>query len=315
MLGVDEAVGRVIAELQAEGRLDNTLLVLTADNGVAWGAHRLAQRKQWPYTTPVPLLMRWPAEHWGDQPATNPEVVSNIDLAPTFCELAGCTMGPYSHSKPGPDGVSLVPLLNGRVASLGRDAVLEENYGPQGNSWAGLRTTSAFDPTLRWHYVEYGNGFRELYELSADPWELQNIVDEPDLANLVTRLHSRLAELRAEGIASGTGSIRIVEDSVADPSVDYLFATDLGDFTLDDDIDPLNENGASFADLESGVYEFHRTHVGESQLERVDCVGGVSQVDVATESLTVFLRPDDAVVCTFIDVPPGTAPSPSPEPP
>ena len=114
MLGVDQAVGQVIDELEAENCLDNTLLVLSADNGVAWGAHRLSQRKQWPYTTPVPLVFRWPAGHLGDTPAVNSEIVSNIDLAPTFCELGNCTLGPYAHGALAPDGLSLMPLLDGR---------------------------------------------------------------------------------------------------------------------------------------------------------------------------------------------------------
>ena len=196
------------------------------------------------------------------------------------------------------------------TTSVGRDAVLEENYGPQGNSWAGLRTTSTFDPSLRWHYVEYGNGFRELYEHSNDPWELQNLVNEPDLEDLVSQLHTRLGELRAEGIAVGVGSIRIVEESLADPATDYLFDGDLGNFTLDDDDDPFNADGASFSGLASGVYSVRRTHAAESGLQRVECVGGVSQVDLATETLTVFLRPNDAVVCTFIDSKQAPAASP-----
>jgi len=270
MLGVDQAVGQVLAELEAQGRLANTVLVFTADNGVAWGVHRLGQRKQWPYTTPVPLMLRWPAGGWGDASVVNSELVSNIDLAPTFCELGGCTLGPYGHAKAGPDGLSLVPLLEGRVDTLGRDAILEESYGPHGNSWAGLRTTAAFDPTLRWHYVEYGNGFRELYELSADPWELDNVVDRAELEDLVSRLHDRLAELRAEGIGEGIGSIRIVEDSLADPEIDYLFEGDLGEFTLDDDSDPKYDDGASFAGLASGVYSVRRSHEGDSPLQQVE---------------------------------------------
>lgn len=312
MLGVDAAVGQVLAELEVEGRLENTVLVFTADNGVAWGAHRLGQRKQWPYTTPVPLILRWPAGHWGDAPTVNSELVTNIDLAPTFCELGGCTLGPYSHGKPAADGLSLVPLTNGRVGSLGRDALLEESYGPQGNSWAGLRTTSVFDPSLRWHYVEYGNGFRELYELSADPWELENLVDRPELGDLVSQLHGRLAELRSEGIADGTGFIRIVENNNADPAADYLFSGELGNFTLDDDADRANPSAVSFTKLDSGVYSFRRTHASDSALQRVDCTGGVSQVDLATETLTVFLRPKDTVVCTFVDVPGRPVASPPP---
>ena len=317
MLGIDQAVGQVIAELKAEGRFENTLLVLSADNGVAWGAHRLSQRKQWPYTTPVPLVFRWPAGHWGDTPTVNSEIVSNIDLAPTFCDLGDCTLGPYGHGQELPDGLSLLPLLDGSAASLGRDAVLEENYGPQGNSWAGLRTTAAFDANLRWHYVEYGNGFKELYELTSDPWELENLANQPDLTDLVSQLHARLAELRGEGIADGVGSIRILEDSPDDPSTDYLFDGDLGNFTLDDDDDPFNADGASFASLDSGVYSIRRTHAAKTELQRIECVGGVSQVDLATESLTIFLRPDDAVVCTFTDsktLPPASPPPASPPP-
>jgi N-acetylglucosamine-6-sulfatase len=60
MLGIDWLVGRVVAELERQGRLDNTLLVLTADNGVGWGAHRLGQRKGMPYATRIPLYMSWP---------------------------------------------------------------------------------------------------------------------------------------------------------------------------------------------------------------------------------------------------------------
>ena len=55
MLGVDRAVGQVIGELPAENRLDNTLLMFTADNGMTWGQHRLGQQKSWPYATPAAL--------------------------------------------------------------------------------------------------------------------------------------------------------------------------------------------------------------------------------------------------------------------
>ncbi len=130
MLGVDAAVGEILDELSAENRLDNTLLVFTADNGMAWGQHRLGQSKEVPYATPVPLYVRWPAAHWGDTPQTKSEIVSDIDYAPTFCALAGpsCVLGPFARGSAGPDGRSLVPLLNGDATDLGRDAVLEESY-------------------------------------------------------------------------------------------------------------------------------------------------------------------------------------------
>ena len=54
MLGIDQTVGRVVEELRQQGRLDNTLLVFTSDNGMTWGAHRVAGKRV-PYATPVPL--------------------------------------------------------------------------------------------------------------------------------------------------------------------------------------------------------------------------------------------------------------------
>ena len=61
MLGIDWLTKVIVDELEAEGRLDNTLLVFTADNGSHWGIHRIGQKKLTPYATPVPLYMSWPA--------------------------------------------------------------------------------------------------------------------------------------------------------------------------------------------------------------------------------------------------------------
>lgn len=300
MLGVDRYVGQVIDALRIQGRLDNTVLIFTADNGNAWGMHRLGQKKLWPYTTPLPLYVRWPGR-WGDEPSVQAEVVSNIDLAPTFCALAGCTLGPYSHNKDTADGLSLVGLLDGSSRLLGRDAVLENHYGAQNDTWAALRTTKQFDPNRLWHYVEYADGFRELYELESDPWELENRAGDPGLTSVVRQLHERLGELRGEGIAAGTGSIRIAQDSRPNSSLDFDFTGGLGSFTLDDDADLTNERSLLFANLDSGVYTIQRTHEGAPLLAQIDCMGGVTQPDVESQTLSVFLRPDDDVVCTWID--------------
>ncbi|MEX2546844.1 MAG: sulfatase-like hydrolase/transferase [Chloroflexota bacterium] len=192
MLGIDWLVAQVTQELSDEGRLDNTLLVFTADNGMNWGAHRRGQDKVTPYSTPVPLYFSWPAR-WG--PRVISELTSNIDLGPTFCELGGCTLGPYPTGQTAPDGVSLVPLLEGDVDSLGRDAVLEQT-----GAYAGLRTTveSGLGP---WHYVEYKTGERELYDLrpDGDPWELNNLAGDSRHSELIESLSALLASLLAEG--------------------------------------------------------------------------------------------------------------------
>jgi hypothetical protein len=198
MLGVEWLTQRVVGELESQGRLENTLLVFTADNGMGWGAHRVGQNKRLPFTTPVPLYMSWPAR-WGTQGRTVSEHASNIDLAPTFCELGGCSLGPFPGGQSGPDGVSLLPVLDGSISNLGRDAILESTTDPAlARHWHGLRTT-AQHPAGLWHYVEWSTGERELYDLRADPWELENLANKSSTASLRSVLSARLAQLRREG--------------------------------------------------------------------------------------------------------------------
>jgi N-acetylglucosamine-6-sulfatase len=196
MIGVDWAVEKVRSDLAAAGRLDNTLLVFTADNGMGWGEHRWGQKKRTPYATPVPLMMSWPAR-WGSARRVVDDIVVNIDLAPTFCELAGCTLGPFPRGHAGPDGRSMVRLLDGQQADMGRDAVLETSWGTL--PWAAIRTTPS-NPLGLWHYIVHPNGFVELYDLKADPWHLDNRASDPSLADLRRKLAARLAQLQREGL-------------------------------------------------------------------------------------------------------------------
>jgi arylsulfatase A-like enzyme len=198
MLGVDWMTKQIVDELAAENRLDNTLLVFTADNGSHWGIHRIGQKKLTPYSAPVPLYMSWP-DRWGNQQHEITESVSNIDLAPTFCALAGsCTLGPYPTGQSMPDGKSLLPILDDpRGDGIARDAVLEAAFSGR-RTWHGTRTSP--DSELGWwHYVEWEDGSVELYDLVADPWEMDSQHQNPDLAAVRAQLSARLAELWAEG--------------------------------------------------------------------------------------------------------------------
>jgi hypothetical protein len=198
MLGVDWAVKSVIDELASDGRLANSLLIFTADNGVGWGEHRVGRKKVVPYATPVPLYMWWPSR-WGDSPRQIDDLVSNIDLAPTLCELAGCQMGPYPVGQQDADGVSLLGLLDGAIDHLARDALLETAWGPDIRFWSAIRTEPGY-PLGAWHYAEWASGEKELYDLTADPWELENIVDAPTVADVQQALAADLAQLRMAGV-------------------------------------------------------------------------------------------------------------------
>ena len=198
LLSVDEMLLRVRDELKVQGRLGNTLFVLTADNGMAFGDHRWP-KKSAPYATPVPLYVRW-ARVIGSTPGVVTEPVSNIDIAPTLCEVGGCTLGPYADGRAVPDGRSFLHLLSPRGGSMRRDALLESHPLAWQNAmpgWFAVRTTHR-SRLGRWHYVEFEDGTRELYDLQADPFELENAAGKPDLAAVEAALSTRLARLMAE---------------------------------------------------------------------------------------------------------------------
>jgi arylsulfatase A-like enzyme len=185
---LDRQVGALMAALERKGVLDNTIVLYASDNGFLWGEHRLGG-KIWPYeeSIRVPLVIRVPWQSaWG---RTDAHMVLNIDFAPTIAELAG--------AKPTlpEDGQSLVPLLHGKSPPWRHDFVVEylgasqyHDGGPP--PFQALRTS-------RWLYVEYRNGWRELYDLSHDPYELKNIAQDRRFAALELRLGQRLHALGA----------------------------------------------------------------------------------------------------------------------
>src|SRR5215470_12317081 len=125
---VDEAIGDLIATLSATGRLSNTYIVFTADNGYHMGEHRLLPGKYTPYETDlhVPLIIRGPGVAAG---VSRSEYTADLDLAETFAELAG--VPPLSFS----DGRSLRPLFSSVSPGSWRRSLLLEEFG-----------TGEFDP-------------------------------------------------------------------------------------------------------------------------------------------------------------------------
>lgn len=122
MLATDDLVKNVVDTLQATGQLNNTYIVFSSDNGFHLGQHRLPPGKQTSYDEDihVPLIVRGPGVAAGK---TVDELASNVDLAPTFAQLASATVPDFV------DGRSLVPMLQGQTPSDWRNAVLIEHYG------------------------------------------------------------------------------------------------------------------------------------------------------------------------------------------
>lgn len=181
LLALDEMVGRVVTTLEETGELQNTYIFFYSDNGYHMGQHRLLPMKQTAYEEDirVPLAVRGP-----DVPAgvSRDQLVINNDLAATFADLAGVPTPGFV------DGRSMVPLLGTTTPAAWRKAFLVEKWG----SYAMPQTYKALR-TLNYSYVEYSNGERELYNLSKDPYQLNNVyksVGPKTLANLRTRLNN-----------------------------------------------------------------------------------------------------------------------------
>ena len=188
MLGVDEAVATIRRALQQTGRLRDTLLIFTADNGYLHGDHRapLPGAKKWPHAVEVPLYMLWPAR-LGGQPRVVSEPVSNVDLPVTICALAGCRMRKA-------DGRDISPLLTGEADRLERRFLYTEMLRAHQDMppWYGLVTTGAYASDRIWHYTEYANGGHELYDLTRDPHRLRNLAREPGQTKRLRQFHRML---------------------------------------------------------------------------------------------------------------------------
>ncbi len=207
---VDEMVARLVDTLQTTGQLDNTYIFFVADNGFHMGEHRLNSGKQAPYEEDirVPMIVRGPSVPAG---VSRPHLTVNVDLAPTFAELAGVTPPSFV------DGRSLVPLLRTDPAGLNEwrcavllshgdvdEAPLQTNSSleppdPMEIEMQGPDAVNAITPfaglrTVTQTYVDYITGERELYNLPTDPYQLHNLVNTADPTHLA-RLDDWLTRL------------------------------------------------------------------------------------------------------------------------
>lgn len=173
LLSVDDGIGMLLDALEATGRLENTVLIYTSDNGVMWGEHRVAGKPfPWRSTHRVPFLVRYDALAASE--SSSRALVSTIDIAPTVIELAGLQARTT-------DGESLVPLLTGAFERVRRRLFLEHAMSGLTPAYCGGRTVNRL-------FVRYTTGEEEYYDYRKDRWELRNAVDRSGLRRVISKL-------------------------------------------------------------------------------------------------------------------------------
>jgi arylsulfatase A-like enzyme len=184
LASLDRDIQTLINALVATGRWGNTVLLVTSDNGLFWGEHRLSNAKDSVYeeAVKVPLWIRVP----GQATRTESALVENIDLAPTIAAWAAVTPPTKVN------GLSLVPLLN-QTATAWRTEILLEELGT-----SSTQTTFWAVRDSQFVYVEYADGQREFYDLLADPYQLTNQINNTAYSATISTLQSKLAGLKTQ---------------------------------------------------------------------------------------------------------------------
>ncbi len=198
ILAVDEGLGRIMTTLKTRGILDDTVIVLTSDNGFFFGEHGLSLERRLPYEESIrnPLLMRYPPlVPAGARPRG---LALSVGLAPTMLDLAGAEIGEHIQ------GRSLVPLLLGDSADW-RKSVLVEFYTYENPMPWLMDMDYRAVRTERYKYIHWIRHARmdELYDLETDPYEVQNLIDAPQMADVRQDLRAELERLVLEALGLG----------------------------------------------------------------------------------------------------------------
>ena len=169
--GADENLGRLLDALQEFGLAEDTVVVYTSDNGYYLGEHCSGDKRSlYEESLRVPMLVRYP-RLFGKGLVVD-EMVLNIDLAPTFLDLAGVPVPPAMQ------GASWKELAAGRKPANWRHSFFAEYYKELGD----VPTAFAIRTTTH-KLVKYPNRpeWTEVFDLVADPYEIKNLVADSAL--------------------------------------------------------------------------------------------------------------------------------------
>ena len=178
---VDEQIGRILDALDETGQRENTIVVFAGDNGLAVGQHGLMGKQNlYEHSARVPLIMSGPGIPANQRSDT---LCYLLDIYPTLCELTGV------EAPETVEGKSLVPAIKEPTTHI-RDVVHLAYKGYQ----RGVRD-------YRHKLIEYavgGERHTQLFDIQADPREMNSLADDPSMAATLEGLRHRLREWQTD---------------------------------------------------------------------------------------------------------------------
>ena len=182
---LDEQVGHLLDELKRRGRLDHTIVVFTADHGESFGEHNLIYHGHSLYQDQIriPLIVRFPAQ----VPAgsRNPRPVTLEQVPALLAGLAGLPDTPF----PGGSMVSAAAAQDGEIVAVSEVGRRRGIPAAWPTASGGLRSVQ----TEQWQLIVNDAGAAELYDLTTDPGQVNNLGGDGRFADVLARLQRRLA--------------------------------------------------------------------------------------------------------------------------
>lgn len=175
LVALDRSMGEILAKLKATGEMDNTVIIFISDNGKHWGEHRMESKSTaYEESVKVPFALRYPP--LVPVPYIEDKLVANIDIAPTIYELSDTPI-PLTV-----DGLSMVGLFS--ETGDWRDHLLLEAWPDRGH-WTAIHTG-------QYVYVETDNDLSEFYNLETDPFQMDNMINDPKYESIILKLQADL---------------------------------------------------------------------------------------------------------------------------
>lgn len=182
---MDSEIGKVLDRLKALGLAENTLIVYASDHGDQLGERDLWFKQTfYDQSTKVPLVLSWPAQL--PQNETRDHIVSLVDLSATLVEAAGHAPLPQS------DGVSLLGIATNPETDW-RDEVFSEYCTDGLQAWSsGKKILTRMIRTRQWKLNYFHNDQNQMFDMSNDPDETRNLIDDPTHATIAQALLQKL---------------------------------------------------------------------------------------------------------------------------